>query len=432
MERGTVSHKWRTAATRLSKPTGFSSPPGLESLVAGGHAELTAEGLVIPKTRPTGSEGLMLYNIQALRAAAAFLVVLVHLDRLAELAGFGKNATVFGNSGVDLFFVISGLIMVVTTTERPQTAGQFLRHRIARIAPLYWAVTLAVFVLVLAEPALLQSTSANPVELVKSLAFIPYPRVDGQMHPIVFVGWTLNYEMFFYLMFASGLLFPGKRAGFAFVLGALVVSVVAGRVVGPQSPVSRFYTQPLLLEFGGGMVLGLLLTKNLLPAWRTAAIVIGLSAFLLMLASPLIWRDVDRSVVAGLPALVIVASALMAERGGLLLNAAWLQLLGAASYSIYLTHFFSTQIVVKIADHLGSPGKLEVVALGGGAILLVALVGVIVHRAVELPLTAQARWLLGGRYKPLPQAVVASEPILSGIELHEPGSKLKLSASELS
>ena len=175
----------------------------------------------------------MLFNIQALRAVAALLVVFVHIDRLAELAGFRSGTTAFGNTGVDLFFVISGFIMVVTVTERPQSPSQFFRHRVARIVPLYWLVTLAVFTLALVAPVLLQSTKANPAELLKSLAFIPYPRSDGQMHPLVFVGWTLNYEMMFYALFAVGMLFARKATGFAFTLGALVLAVIAGQIVRP-------------------------------------------------------------------------------------------------------------------------------------------------------------------------------------------------------
>ena len=185
-----------------------------------------------------------LFNIQALRAVAAFLVVFVHIDRLAELAGFRAGTTVFGNTGVDLFFVISGFIMVVTVTERPQSPAQFFRHRVARIVPLYWLVTLAVFTLALVAPVLLQSTRANPAELLKSLAFIPYRRFDGQMHPLVFVGWTLNYEMMFYALFAVGMLFSRKAAGFAFTLGTLVLAAIAGQIVGPRGGGARILYQP--------------------------------------------------------------------------------------------------------------------------------------------------------------------------------------------
>lgn len=363
----------------------------------------------------------MLFNIQVLRALAAFLVVFVHLDRLAELSGLPKGTTDFGNSGVDLFFVISGLIMVVTTTEKPQTVSHFLRHRFARIVPLYWAITLFVFALALTAPSLLQSTRADPVALVKSLAFIPFRRGDGAMHPIVFVGWTLNYEMIFYAVFALGMLVPRRLVGLSLTLGALAVAAALAPLVTLAHPVAWFYTRPVILEFGGGMVLGLLLTRDLLPRLRWSAVALGLAAFAAMLALPRTWPNVDRSVVSGIPAFFIVGSALMAERADLVIRNRWAQLLGAASYAVYLTHFFATQLVVKVADRVGH-SPLFMTCLCAAALVFVACLGIAVHKSVELPLTVLARRMLGGKAPPLPatanieqsSGTLQAEPTLGG------------------
>ncbi|CAN7414150.1 acyltransferase family protein [Phenylobacterium sp. LjRoot219] len=115
----------------------------------------------------------MLLNLQMLRALAAYLVVLVHAEPLAVRAGLPERSLHFGASGVDLFFVISGMIMVITTADRRHTPLSFLRDRLTRIAPLYWAITLAVFAMAWVAPALLQSTTADPVHLLKSMAFVP-------------------------------------------------------------------------------------------------------------------------------------------------------------------------------------------------------------------------------------------------------------------
>ncbi len=179
----------------------------------------------------------MLFNVQVLRAVAALLVVIVHLEALTKIAGLPQGVTISGNSGVDLFFVISGLIMVVTTAERPQSSYRFLRNRITRIVPLYWLITLSVAVIALIAPALLQSTTASLPQIVKSLAFIPYHRPDGVMQPVVFVGWTLNYEMMFYIIFAIGMLLP-RTAGLVFSLIVIGIATVAGQLAPPRS-VSR-------------------------------------------------------------------------------------------------------------------------------------------------------------------------------------------------
>lgn len=336
----------------------------------------------------------MLLNVQALRGLAAFLVVFVHLERVATLAGLPPGVTIFGNSGVDVFFVISGLIMVVTTSgPRSQTPQGFLRNRLTRIAPLYWAVTLAVFALALAAPRLLQSTTADPLQLLESLAFIPYARADGEMHPVVFVGWTLNYEMAFYLIFAIGLMLPGRLAGLVLSISILVAFAACGQIAHPTG-VLGFYCAPMILEFGAGMVLGALFVRGLLPrtrAWGLSAVGLGVAALAVMLAGPWLWPQFDRAVMFGVPAVVIVGAGLVAERGGLALGQGWIQSLGAASYSVYLTHFFCTQVVTKAAERLVAFGPLMMWALVPVAFVLVAIVGVFVHRRMELPLTELAR-----------------------------------------
>jgi peptidoglycan/LPS O-acetylase OafA/YrhL len=335
----------------------------------------------------------MLLNVQALRGLAAFLVVFVHLERLAMLAGLPAGLTVFGNCGVDVFFVISGLIMVVTTSGRKQTPLGFLRNRLTRIAPLYWAITLAVFALALVAPSLLQATTADPAQLLKSLAFIPYARADGIMHPVVFVGWTLNYEMAFYVIFALGLLLPGRLAGLALSIAILAAVAAVGQIARPEG-VLGFYTAPIILEFGAGMVLGALFVRDRLPTgrgWAWSAAGFGVAALVVMLAGPWLWPQFDRAVMFGVPAVVIVASALVAERAGLVLNHGWIQTLGASSYSVYLTHFFCTQVVTRAAERLAGFGPALMWALAPVAFLLVAMVGVFVHRRVELPLTELAR-----------------------------------------
>src|SRR5215470_12318280 len=113
-------------------------------------------------------------TIQVLRAFAAYLVVLVHLAPLVSMAGGAEDALGFGYAGVDLFFVISGFIMVYTTSRRETQPWDFFAHRIARVVPMYWLLTLVVFAGVVFVPSLFQSTQANVVQLIKSLFFVPF------------------------------------------------------------------------------------------------------------------------------------------------------------------------------------------------------------------------------------------------------------------
>src|SRR5580693_2772498 len=100
----------------------------------------------------------MIRNIQALRALAVYLVVLEHSLGTLALGTVEVAKLNFGGAGVDIFFVISGFIMVVTTDTRETQAGDFMWHRIVRIVPLYWLLTLVVFAVALIAPSLVQAT----------------------------------------------------------------------------------------------------------------------------------------------------------------------------------------------------------------------------------------------------------------------------------
>lgn len=101
-------------------------------------------------------------------------------------------------------------------------------------------------------PSLLNATTPNLQNLVRSLFLIPYKRGDGGVFPMLFLGWTLEYEMFFYLVFGVALAFFKRWAHLAASL-LLIVATVAGRVFQPSATIPRFYTNPIILEFVLGM-----------------------------------------------------------------------------------------------------------------------------------------------------------------------------------
>jgi len=312
------------------------------------------------------------------------MVVCVHLQVLAVMGGAPAKATEAGNAGVDLFFVISGFIMVFTTGRKPQGPLAFLGSRLRRIAPLYWSMTLAVFAIARFLPALIQNTPSDLHRLIESLLFIPAMRPDGTMRPVVFVGWTLNFEMAFYVLFAVGLLAPRRWVGVLLTVAALALAVLWGWAVKPASPVLGFYTTPMVLEFGLGMLLGLVWPRLKPPealVWPLAAA--AATAFALMLAGPWLWPGVDRLFAFGLPATVIVAAGLALERRGWAARWPWLQALGAASYAIYLSHFFVTQAVILLARKAGLHGPWEAAGAAAVAFVGVAFTGLVLHRTLE-------------------------------------------------
>lgn len=347
----------------------------------------------------------MIANIQALRALAALLVVVVHLEQLLAPLGVSPSNVFFGGGGVDLFFVISGFIMVYTTAQSWPGTGNFLMNRIIRIVPLYWLMTLMVFALALIAPSLLGSTEPRADYLAKSLAFIPFEKTNGRMEPILFLGWTLNYEMFFYLVLGLGL--GWKARGLAGAAFAFMTLVALGLAAGFSDPLLRFYTNPILLEFVIGMAIGAAyLHPGWEPLWTRASpwiagtmIAGGLVALVLL---PFAILPTDRIVQIGLASAAIVFGALWLERMGLVVRSGTVLLLGNASYAIYLTHPFVTQAVTKVADMLALdsvPVRILLVPVTYG---LVMLAGVIVHLMIEKPMTRAIRNAVGVRRKSAP------------------------------
>jgi exopolysaccharide production protein ExoZ len=361
------------------------------------------------------ANGAVIDNIQVLRALAAALVVFVHLE--VFLRAFGLLP--FGHGGVDLFFVISGFIMVYTTRQKPVGPGAFLLNRFVRIAPLYWVLTAAVYAVALVAPSLLGATSKDPVQLCESFLFIPFRKSNGLIQPVLFVGWTLNYEMFFYALFAVGLLDPKRERGVLAVIAALVALVALGRMLSSPAAVYTFYTDPVVLEFGFGMALALSVTRLRVTtrAGRLALLALGALALVTLVTAWYFLPDVHRVFKYGIPAALIVAIAITLHQSGLTLSNRLLLALGNASFALYLTHPFVAQAAQKLGNRLGL-NPLTGVLGAGATFATVCLVGIGTHLALERPLTSACRRLLvprrdrGVAVEPSP---LAAAPLLEGV-----------------
>jgi exopolysaccharide production protein ExoZ len=263
--------------------------------------------------------------------------------------------------------------------------------------PLYWLITLAVFAIALAAPSLLSSTEPRLDFLAKSLAFIPYVKANGAVEPILFLGWTLNYEMFFYLFLGIGLTWKGR--GLAAVALFFVALVILGAILRASAdfadPVARFYTAPILLEFVFGMGIGAaFLAPRHAAIWtgtpRPIAVAMVAGGMALLIGLPFAHPALDRAIYTGVSAAIVVAGALILERRGIAVRSPALLLLGNASYALYLTHPFMTQAITKIADVSGlvaGPVRLSLVPVAYAGVIVT---GVAVHLMIEKPMS---RWL---------------------------------------
>jgi peptidoglycan/LPS O-acetylase OafA/YrhL len=277
------------------------------------------------------------------------------------------------------------------------------------VVPLYWLVSLAYLVLALARPDVLGEAAAlvrQPGALLAGFLFWPAARPDGIVQPLYGLGWTLNYEAFFYVLFAAGLGF-GRRGAVAFLVLALGFLVAAGELL-PGLPVPvRFWSDPIVLEFAAGAGLALAYGDGLRPA-RSLRIGLALLGVLgLLLAARLLGGlgEADgflRPLLVGVPAALLVAASLgpardPADVARLPLLLRGLVILGDASYALYLVHPFALRLVREGLIRLGLAPTLD--PWGGMVLMLAASIAaaILVHRIVERPLTRSVRALLDPR-----------------------------------
>jgi exopolysaccharide production protein ExoZ len=334
--------------------------------------------------------------VQLLRALAALSVVLAHA--LHE-TGAHENALNFGY-GVDVFFVISGFIMAHTSLRefgRPGASLRFFTRRLARVAPLYWLLTTAMLIGALFAPSLLNVPTGGVGHILASYLFIPDARGAGEMRPVMALGWTLNYEMFFYFLFSLALLAPA-RAGLAWLATLMPLLVLYGAFVGSSDPRITFWTNPILLEFLAGVVVALLHDRGLRVSGRLAfgLLALGLLGFF---PRPLsVEPDIWRATLCGLPAALLVTAATLGPVTPTGRLAAWGVALGDASYSLYLVHPFILRPLRVVWLKAAGP-RLDVVFVAL-AVLGAVAVSLALYRGVERPLSAWSQGLLKRRVSP--------------------------------
>lgn len=277
-------------------------------------------------------------SIQTLRGIAALFVVLEHVRFLG-----------CGAFGVDIFFCISGFMIMFSTHK---SAEGFLRKRLIRILPLYYFMTAGTFLLLLLFPGMFQQTKADPVFLVKSLLFIPFDIGGGVLQPLMRIGWTVNCEMLFYLLFLIAMHISHRYRGLV-CSAFLGLIVLLEQLLPLEWDVLTFYGNPVMLEFVLGIIVYYViwaiyeshrskpLPGFLLPLAATAFVGI----FVLLLAS---YHHINvlgfrRLFFWGLPAAVLVLCSFVV---GLFLKMPRFSVtLGNMSYSLYLIHYYPVMLL---------------------------------------------------------------------------------------
>ena len=366
------------------KSSPAASPRTASPHAPSGHAPSSggkAAGSAAAAPRAAASDRTI-YSLQALRFIAAALVVISHIRTEYDL-------TPFGSSGVDVFFVISGFIIYYVTREG---APQFFTRRLIRIVPLYWLGTLALAAVAMKSPGSLHGLQFDMPTLFGSLFFIPVWNESFQYHlPLLLLGWSLNYEILFYLIFFVVLKISFRHR--LLVSSALLVALaLVHPFAAPQSALF-FWSDTYIIEFIYGMVLAqVIMNTRFIEHARLplVAAVAGLVLYcwLLLPDTGFITEQIalekwQRILAIGLPSAALVVLTLACEQAFRRLSQpvkSVTNFLGELSYPIYIFHIYVMGVLKRLgALKLSLPAYTLVVF---AAALIVATSAYLVY---ELP-----------------------------------------------
>lgn len=338
-------------------------------------------------------------SIQAARGIAALMVLAFHamsVDAKYSSAGLLSSALSFGQTGVDLFFVVSGFVMAVTTRRRSgaHDAGRFLVHRAARIYPTYWVYFFALLAVYAVAPAIVNSSQGGRVDLWHSFLLLPSATL-----PLLMVAWSLTLELWFYVVFALLVCAPRKILAPALAAWAGAIFLYAMMSSVPESPYARVLVHPFTLEFIAGALVGLFTQARAYPRITQA----NALAFLLAGLGLLAWgyfgnfvdgSDViatarlDRVLVVGSGYALTILGLVSLEANGVIAPFALLGRLGNSSYSLYLSHLLTLNLCARIwfSSPAGDRDSLANAALFWVLCIVACLaVGVVGYHLTERP-----------------------------------------------
>ena len=350
-------------------------------------------------------------SVQFLRFIAATLVVFVHaaLALSDHIPGsvsnlFLRNAH-FGASGVHIFFVISGFIMVYTSFNRDPdgkfSPSAFLFRRFIRIYPIY--LVYCVFYLIFYHSYMgtpLPSTKG----IIGSMVLLP-----GYSSRIIGPGWTLAYEVYFYLCFSVAMML-GLRRGMLTLTVFFLISIASHFAIGMSSPALFVLTNSLLLEFlfGAWIAYAVISQVPLGNFAAKAAVALGVVAFL---AGMVFGYDRLPSVLTwGIPSALLIGGSVFCERNGHLPNfvGKW-SFLGDSSYSLYLLHVLLIDVIVLVLlrDNfwilriIGEVGPVGIIALCCALMLYSIVVALFAYELIERRLLGRLRNFYRGATAPM-------------------------------
>ena len=331
-----------------------------------------------------------------LRACAALLVCAGHLYGVDQRFFGGPvlpPAVQIGSAGVDLFFVLSGFLMVHVSRDTGRgwrAVAAFLAARACRIYPMWWLALAAICLVGVWRPDWVFAHTGGVIHFAADFALWPTDRF-----PLLAIGWTLVHEVYFYLAFTLLLLLPRRwlPAALAVWMALAIAGDLALAAPGALPPWLRVATHPLTLEFGLGAAVGLLVARGARPA-PAGLIACGLAwafvaAAMAHEAPHLLLEQSWLRVLAFGPAWALVMWGCVGrEQGTGRVTLRALTPIGDASYSLYLVHIAVLTAGARLLAPLCGPSALDNVVAWGVLLSGSLIAALVLHRRVEAPMVA--------------------------------------------
>lgn len=336
----------------------------------------------------------MLNNVQLLRAWSAYMVVGYHTMEFIAWNATGSwiPDTDMGSGIITLFFAISGFLMVQITPQN-ETFAWFIAKRAARIVPLYWLALTGVLVVTAVIPWAFSSADLSPASIASAYAFLPWPDLNGNLLPVLGVGWTLNYEILFYILFGLSVMLPRQwqMAGlFAMMAGIMITS----RAFAGDTFYGRFYGDTVMFDFAAGALLAHFVNWQPVTAFikRTSmlsfALVAGIIWFLIEFTVP---YSVPTQWRYWIPAMMIMFAAVGQDLHRKPTPKSFLTYLGDAGYSTYLLHLLVLTVVGPVWVRFLGTDLLASILLLPAMLLIMVAVSVASYELFEKPTNSGLR-----------------------------------------
>jgi exopolysaccharide production protein ExoZ len=279
----------------------------------------------------------MIKNIQYLRAFAALNVVYFHTLLASEMYDiqtiiFSKIGN-WGASGVDIFFVISGFIMMHVQLNNPKKMLMFFLSRLNRIVPIYWLLSILILLVYLAFPEIFRNFTLNFKWVFSSFFFVSQ-LITGDF-PIIAIGWTLEWEMLFYLTFGLSIYFKKIKTRVLFIFFLMVLIFLISKKL-------------FIFEFFLGILVALIYNRfRISKQIGFLLLITGITLLFLSINPISSIKNYDRFFYWGIPSAILITGAVYSKQ----LENSFLMYLGNASYSIYLLQILTVPCFYKIVTY---------------------------------------------------------------------------------